>query len=195
MSIAGRRHIERHFSWREIATGVEQTLREVVESHVNGAATVTRTREVVELPLVSIGMPVHNASRYLRNALDSLLAQDYANFEIVISDNASTDATEQICREYAEHDRRVLYHKVEQNMGAIWNFNNVFELAKGKYFMWAAYDDIRNPRCVSACVKALEAHPRCAARSSTSSMRRASRWSRRAGRTRSARPEPRGAIA
>jgi glycosyltransferase involved in cell wall biosynthesis len=162
MSLAGRRHIESHFSWRDIAVGVERTLLEVVNSRVDGSGAMPQVREPAELPLVSIGMPVHDAARYLRSGLDSLLAQDYPNFEIVISDNASSDATEQICKEYAERDCRVAYHKVEQNMGAIWNFNHVFEMAKGKYFMWAAYDDIRDPRCVSACVRALEANPEAA---------------------------------
>jgi Glycosyl transferase family 2 len=109
-----------------------------------------------ELPLVSIGLPVHNAERYLRNALDSLLGQDYSNLEVIISDNASDDATGQICTEYARRDGRLLYHRVERNLGAIWNFNRVFELAHGEYFMWAAFDDLRDPRYVSACVSALE---------------------------------------
>lgn len=159
MSVAGRKLIEEHFSWREIAVGVERTLREAVGTHVNGASA---TSIAVEEPLVSIGMPVHNAARYLRAALDSLLAQDYSNLEIIISDNASIDDTEKICREYAARDARIAYHKIEKNMGAIWNFNNVFELSKGRYFMWAAYDDIRDPRCVSTCVKALEQHPEAA---------------------------------
>jgi glycosyltransferase involved in cell wall biosynthesis len=108
------------------------------------------------MPLVSIGMPVHNAQRYLRQALDSLLGQDYPNFELVVSDNASTDATEQICREYAQRDKRMVYDRASANMGAVWNFNRVFELARGEYFMWAAFDDLRDPRYVSACVTALE---------------------------------------
>jgi glycosyl transferase family 2 len=110
-------------------------------------------------PLVSIGMPVHNAERYLRLALDSLLGQDYPNLELIVSDNASTDETEQICREYAQRDKRIAYDRAGANMGAVWNFNRVFELARGKYFMWAAFDDLRDPRYVSACVAALEARP------------------------------------
>jgi glycosyltransferase involved in cell wall biosynthesis len=110
-------------------------------------------------PLVSIGVPLHNGERYLREALDSLLAQDYSNLEVVISDNASSDATQRICEEYAARDCRVAYHRVDQNMGAIWNFNHVFELTRGEYFMWAAYDDLRAPRFVSACVDALKERP------------------------------------
>ncbi|HYL71269.1 MAG TPA: glycosyltransferase [Candidatus Dormibacteraeota bacterium] len=152
MSLAGRRHVEKHFSWADIAVGVEQTLRRVITPGSDGAV-------LLQPPLVSIGMPVHNAERYLSEALDSLLAQDYPNFEVIISDNASSDSTQQICEDYARRDCRVNYHRVPDNMGATWNFNRVFQLARGKYFMWAAYDDIRNPRCVSACVETLEAHP------------------------------------
>jgi glycosyltransferase involved in cell wall biosynthesis len=158
MSVAGRRYVEEHFSWRDIAKGIEETLLEVVTPHLDGAGAAGGALAVRELPLVSIGMPVHNAQRYISLALDSLLAQDYENFEVIISDNASTDDTRRICEEFAERDCRVHYHRVKQNMGAIWNFNHVFELAKGKYFMWAAFDDLRDPRCVSACVAALEAH-------------------------------------
>jgi hypothetical protein len=114
---------------------------------------------VTDPPLVSIGVPVYNAERYLRQALDSLIGQDYPNLEVIISDNASDDSTRQICLEFAERDRRVTYHLADKNMGAIWNFNRVFDLAQGKYFMWAAFDDIRDFRYVSACVAALENRP------------------------------------
>ena len=108
-------------------------------------------------PLVSIGMPLHNAGRQLAEALDSLLAQDYRDIELIISDNASTDTTESICRHYAARDSRISYQRTESNQGAVWNFNRVFEVAKGDYFMWAAHDDIRAPRFVTRCVDALEA--------------------------------------
>ncbi|HEY0101154.1 MAG TPA: glycosyltransferase [Pyrinomonadaceae bacterium] len=110
-------------------------------------------------PLVSIGMPLYNAERYVREALDALLAQDYPDFELIISDNASTDATASICREYAARDRRIQYQRAESNMGAVWNFRRVFELSRGQYFMWAAFDDLRAPQYLSQCVAALEARP------------------------------------
>jgi hypothetical protein len=110
-------------------------------------------------PLVSIGMPLYNAERYVREALDALLAQDYPHFELIISDNASTDATESICREYAARDSRIEYHRAESNMGAVWNFRRVFELSRGEYFMWAAFDDVRAPQYLTRCVEALDAHP------------------------------------
>ena len=112
-----------------------------------------------ERPLVSIGLPLYNAERYLRDCLESLLAQDYPNFEVVISDNASTDATQRICEEYTSRHPNLRYERAAENMGAIWNFRHVFELAHGQYFMWAAYDDLRAPTCVSACVARLEAEP------------------------------------
>ncbi len=112
-----------------------------------------------ERPLVSIGVPVYNAERHLAEALDSLLAQDYDRLQIIVSDNASQDRTEEICRDYAARDRRIAYHRADENQGAVWNFNNVFALSSGRYFMWAAHDDRRAPRFVSACVEALEPRP------------------------------------
>jgi glycosyltransferase involved in cell wall biosynthesis len=91
---------------------------------------------------VSIGMPVYNGNKYIREALDSLLSQTHSNFELIISDNASTDATEMICREYLKRDVRISYIRQEKNLGPIWNFNFVLQLAQGEYFMWAAHDDI-----------------------------------------------------
>jgi glycosyltransferase involved in cell wall biosynthesis len=90
-------------------------------------------------PRLSIGMPVFNGEKYLKEALDSILAQTYSDFELLISDNASTDRTEQICREYAAKDRRIRYYRNEKNIGAPKNFNRVFELSSGKYFRWATF--------------------------------------------------------
>ncbi len=110
-------------------------------------------------PLVSIGLPVYNGERYLRQTLDSLLGQDYGNLELILSDNASTDSTAAICREYAARDARVRYYRLRRNLGAVQNFRHVLRQARGPYFMWAAFDDLRDPRYVSACVAALEADP------------------------------------
>ena len=109
-------------------------------------------------PQVSIGMPLYNAERYLRNALDALLGQTFEDFELVISDNASGDATEAICREYAQRDSRVKYHRSASNHGAIWNFNEVFRLSTGQYFKWSAYDDIVDESFLQKCVDCLNAH-------------------------------------
>lgn len=110
-------------------------------------------------PLVSIGMPVYNGEDHIRQALDSLLAQDYENFELIISDNASTDATQQICLEYASKDPKIRYHRNTTNVGLIKNFNRVFGLSSGEYFMWAGHDDVWEPSFVSRCARALRRNP------------------------------------
>ena len=110
-------------------------------------------------PKVSIAMPVYNGDRYLCQALDSLLAQDYPNFELLICDNASTDSTPQICQEYAAKNPKIRYVRNSTNIGAISNFNRAFEKSTGKYFMWAAHDDLWAPSYVSKCLTQLESHP------------------------------------
>lgn len=109
--------------------------------------------------LVSIGLPVYNGARYLRSALDSLVAQDYADFEIIISDNGSEDETEAICRDYAARNARIRYYRAGRNMGPVWNAVRVYELARGEYFMLAAHDDLRHPQYLSRCVAELERNP------------------------------------
>jgi glycosyltransferase involved in cell wall biosynthesis len=111
-------------------------------------------------PLVSIGLPVLNGARYLGEALDSLLTQTFEDFELVISDNASTDATEEICRSYAARDARVRYRRSACNLGAGKNFRVVFELARGVYFKWATYDDRCAPTFLARCLAALRSDPR-----------------------------------
>ena len=81
---------------------------------------------VKRAPRVSVGMPVYNSEAYLREAVDSILSQSFADFELIISDNASTDSTEEICRAYASQDRRVRYLRSSVNIGANGNYNNVF---------------------------------------------------------------------
>lgn len=110
-------------------------------------------------PTVSLGIPVYQGENYLRAALDSLLDQTFTDLEVVICDNASTDATEAICREYAAKDPRVRYHRQDFNVGAVKNYNDVFELSRGRYFKWVAHDDELDSRFVEACVEALDANP------------------------------------
>jgi glycosyltransferase involved in cell wall biosynthesis len=86
-------------------------------------------------------MPVYNGEKYIRDALDSLLSQTFSDFELIISDNASIDRTEEICREYAVRDSRISYYRQLENIGAAANFKFVLEKARCDYFMWAAYDD------------------------------------------------------
>ncbi len=110
-------------------------------------------------PRVSIGIPVYNGEKYLAAALDSLLAQTYADFEVAISDNASTDRTEKICREYAARDSRIRYERQPKNLGMTWNFSHVVEMARGEYFRWHAHDDTCAPTLLEKCVEALDRHP------------------------------------
>lgn len=94
-----------------------------------------------ERPTVSIGMPVYNDEKYVSKALDDLLAQSFTDFELIISDNSSTDRTEEICRRYAAKDRRVRYFRQDHNLGMQSNFVFVLHQACGEFFMWAASDD------------------------------------------------------
>jgi glycosyltransferase involved in cell wall biosynthesis len=119
-------------------------------------------------PKVSIGMPVYNSERYLEETLDSILAQTFADFELIISDNGSTDRTDEICRRYAEADSRIRYDRNPKNMGASYNYNKVFRLARGVYFKHAAYDDLLAPTYLERLVEVLDrepavvlAYPRC----------------------------------
>src|SRR5258706_15414830 len=110
-------------------------------------------------PRVSIGLPVYNGERYLRRALDSILAQDFKDFELIISDNASTDQTAVICREYGKRDSRIRFYQNDTNIGADPNHNRVFELARAQYFKWAAHDDECMPGLLGRCVEALDRSP------------------------------------
>ena len=110
-------------------------------------------------PRVSVGLPVYNGERFLETALDSLLCQTCADFELIISDNASTDGTEAICRRYAQRDPRILYHRSERNRGAAWNHNRVVELARAPYFKWAAHDDVCAPQFLERCADVLDRQP------------------------------------
>ena len=110
-------------------------------------------------PKVSIGLPVFNGENYLRDALGSILEQTFRDFEVIISDNASTDTTGDICREYAAKDPRRRYYRNSKNLGAARNFNLVFELSSGKYFKWAAHDDVLGKEFLSRCVSVLDEDP------------------------------------
>ncbi|MER3486233.1 MAG: hypothetical protein C4345_09945 [Chloroflexota bacterium] len=107
-------------------------------------------------PRVSIGLPVYNRQQYVGEAIESILAQTFADFELIISDNASTDATGVICQEYARKDARVRYYRNAINIGAAKNFNRVFHLSSGEYFKWMASDDICAPTFIERCVEALD---------------------------------------
>lgn len=110
-------------------------------------------------PRVSIGMPVYNGEKFIVCALDSLLAQHFEDFELIIADNASDDATEEICREYAARDPRIRYYRNESNIGGPGNHSRVFEQSTGEYFKWAHHDDWIAPDFLQRCVEVLDREP------------------------------------
>jgi len=109
-------------------------------------------------PKVSIGIPVFNGELFLKKRLDSICSQTFTDFEIIISDNASTDSTPTICQEYEKKDERTHYIKQKKNMGVWWNYKFVVEQAKGEYFVWAAADDWWKPDFLEKNVKELESN-------------------------------------
>jgi glycosyltransferase involved in cell wall biosynthesis len=110
-------------------------------------------------PKITVGMPVYNAEPWLSETLGALLDQTCADFVLVISDNASTDRTGQICQAFAEKDPRIQYHRNPQNIGVFRNYNRVFHLTKTPYFKWAAANDLCAPTFLEECLAALEANP------------------------------------
>jgi glycosyltransferase involved in cell wall biosynthesis len=110
-------------------------------------------------PRVSFAIPVRNGERFLGRALDSLLAQDFDDFEIVVCDNASTDKTPEVMRCYAERDPRVRCILNEEDIGQIENFNRVYELSRGEFFRWMGADDWLEPAYARKCVAVLDTRP------------------------------------
>ena len=108
-------------------------------------------------PLITVGMPVYNSPRYLKQSLDSLLAQTYSDFVLVISDNASTDATAKICLDYAAADARIKYFRNATNIGNPRNFNRVFELTTTPYLKWSTADDFWEPSFLELALEVMEA--------------------------------------
>lgn len=110
-------------------------------------------------PLVSIAVPVYNGQRYLRDTIDSILNQTFTDFELILCDNCSTDATAEICREYVQRDARVRYYRADTNLGPARNYNRAVEYARGRYFKWNAADDLCAPTFIEKCVAMLESDP------------------------------------
>jgi glycosyltransferase involved in cell wall biosynthesis len=115
--------------------------------------TLTGTRDGAR---VSIGLPVYNGERYIGKTLESLLAQTYEDFELIICDNYSCDGTEEICRSYAAKDPRIRYVRNVTNLGAAKNYKLTFELSRGEYFRWANCDDLFAPTSLERCVEVLD---------------------------------------
>jgi glycosyltransferase involved in cell wall biosynthesis len=118
--------------------------------------TATFNDASMTVPRVSVGMPVYNGEDHVREAIESIVAQTYTDFELIIADNCSEDNTERICREYAEKDPRIRFFRHEQNLGASKNFSFVFNMSRGSYFKWAAHDDMLAPEYVQRCVEMLD---------------------------------------
>jgi glycosyltransferase involved in cell wall biosynthesis len=110
-------------------------------------------------PRVTIGLPVHNGENFLEETLRSLLAQTYEDWELIVSDNASSDRTEEICRAYAREDPRIRFFRQRANLGAAPNFNFVFGHARGEYFKWATHDDVVSPTYIEQCLELLDRSP------------------------------------
>lgn len=109
-----------------------------------------------QTPLVTIGMPVFNSEQYIAAAISSILEQSHTELELTVSDNASTDGTGEICREFEARDSRVRYIRNRRNVGASDNYNLVLQAAKSPYFKWASSNDLCHPNFLAACVEALE---------------------------------------
>ena len=112
-----------------------------------------------KLPLISIGVPVYNGEKYLAATVDSILAQTFADFELVISDNGSTDGTQAMCEAYAARDPRVRYFREEENRGAPWNIDRVVALSRCEFFKWQSADDTLAPTFLQRCVEVFENDP------------------------------------
>ena len=134
---------------------MEKTIAGETDSVFSGDSKSSRGPK---LPRVSIGLPVYNGELFLANALESLVTQIFTDFEIIISDNSSTDATAEICREFAIKDPRIRYVRQPCNIGASANFDYVLKASVGEYFMWAAADDVRRPEFIDSLVTILDAN-------------------------------------
>ena len=126
---------------------------------LKNTGTVEQSTILPKPPLVSIGMPVYNSESTLDKVIESIILQDYQNIELIISDNASSDDTEKICRLFAQKDSRIKYFRSKQNLGPLSNLQFVLSESKGEYFMWAAGDDIRTLGFISANLNVLLNNP------------------------------------
>jgi len=107
-------------------------------------------------PRISIGIPVYNGEKFIRKCIESVLQQTHRNFELIISDNASTDSTSKICEEYLRKDNRITFVRQNKNMGQNWNFNFLLEKANGEYFVWVAADTFLLPEFIEKNIAVLE---------------------------------------
>jgi glycosyltransferase involved in cell wall biosynthesis len=123
------------------------------------AQTSRQNKSADHVPLISIGLPVFNGEKYLAESVESILNQTFTDFELIISDNCSTDRTAEICKEFAERSDKVRYFRQSENIGATANFEFTYQAARGKYFRWQAHDDFAYPQFLEKCLERLEADP------------------------------------
>jgi len=110
-------------------------------------------------PRVSVGLPVYNGENFVAEAIQSILNQDFEDFELIITDNASTDETEEICHRFAVRDHRIRYVRNDHNLGAATNYNRAFDLSLGEFFKWSAHDDFLSQNFLREAVRVLEQDP------------------------------------
>lgn len=112
-----------------------------------------------KIPRITVGIPVYNGSKTIDSAINSILFQNYKNFEIIISDDASTDGTGEICNRYASADPRIRYIRQESNIGLYANFNFLVNCCKSEYFTWLSQDDLRSCEFLEINTKFLDDNP------------------------------------
>jgi glycosyltransferase involved in cell wall biosynthesis len=133
--------------------------RTMVTSLTSNGVGSSDERSKGRTPRVSIGLPVYNGEEYLEEAIDSILAQTFEDFELIISDNASTDLTEKICRRFAAEDTRIIYSRNAENIGGMNNANLTFSRARGEYFRFAGHDDRYAPELLERLVTEFDQRP------------------------------------
>lgn len=129
----------------------QQEIQKVLNA-LKPVPSVKSARNQRRVPMVSVGLPVYNGGRLLPHAIESILAQDFDDFELLISDNCSTDETAEVCLDYQRRDERVRYYRFDENRGGLCNFLNVLGLAQAPFFMWASHDDLRRETFIRACL-------------------------------------------
>lgn len=111
------------------------------------------------MPVITVGMPIYNGERFAEASIRSVLDQTFDDFELLISDNASTDRSEEICQDYAARDPRIRYWRNPTNIGAAANYNRLFAEARSPYFRWSNADDLLAPSLHESCLRALQGEP------------------------------------
>lgn len=143
----------------QAAQTIGKVCRKVLRSELHSLNVVENHAIASPAPRISIGMPVYNGSRFIAEAITSILTQTFEDFELIICDNASTDETREICLQFAAQDVRIRYHRNPKNIGAGPNFNLAVSFARGEYFKWAAHDDLCHPEFLERCINLLDSDP------------------------------------